>query len=65
MLLGCLPCISPAKAGELKPALLPIDVPENIDEEESRLSFDHHADVGVPPLLIRESNESLRSYKLI
>ena len=59
MLLGCLPCISPEKAGELKPALLPKDVPENIDEEESRLSFGHHVELGVP--LIRESIESLRS----
>lgn len=64
MLLGCLPtCTSPEKPGELNPGLLPNEVPENIDELESRLSPCHHVELGVV-LLIRESSESLRSLRL-
>ena len=63
MLLDCLPaCISPEKPGELNPGLLPNEVPENIDEFEPRLSPCHHVELGV--LLMRESNESLRSLRL-
>ena len=61
MLGGCLQ----VRPGEFTPALLDaIDVLENIDEAESRLSFDHHVEFGVP-VLARESTESRRSYKLI
>ena len=64
MLGGCLQCSSPVRPGEFTPALEARDVPENIDEAESRLSFDHHVEFGVP-VLARESTESRRSYKLI